>query len=98
MVLKNEDTWYSLLGYYRYQIRYNPKSIQGAVVWAAICTKEAAPGQFRERRLRLLERRPLDPELELAQQRLQRQLPGASSPVSLFSLGFRWGSCFFKQR
>jgi len=23
MVLKNEDTWYSLLGYYRYQIRYN---------------------------------------------------------------------------
>ena len=22
-MLKNEDTWYSLLGYYRYQIRYN---------------------------------------------------------------------------
>ncbi len=30
MVLKNEVTWYSVPGYFRYQIRYNPESIHPA--------------------------------------------------------------------
>ena len=53
------------------------------------CTISAAPRQPRSRLLRLLERRPLGRELELARQRLERQLPGAPSQVSLFSSDIR---------
>lgn len=47
--------------------------------------QSTASGQPRERLLRLLERRSLGRELELARQRLERQLPGSPSPVFSFS-------------
>lgn len=47
----------------------------------------SATPTIREHLLRLLERRPLGPELELARQRLERQLSGAPLQVFLFSSG-----------
>ena len=55
------------------------------VIWTADCIFLAEPRRLRERRLPLLERRPLGPELELARQRqLERQRP--RPPPQVFSL------------